>query len=65
MEIITMVLIAAAAMLSGTATFFVTKNAYNDEHEKLKAHVNNQIMINEEKDRSHEFSQNVFIVILS
>lgn len=65
MEIFTIMLLATVAVVTCTTTFFVTKNIYNDEHENLKAHVNNQLIINEERDRSHEFSQTVFIIILA
>lgn len=65
MEIITMIMLATAIVFTGTATYFVTKNAYSDDHEKLRAHINNQLIINEERDKSHEFSQTVFMSILA
>lgn len=47
-----------------TTTFFVTKNIYNDEHEKIRAHINNQLIIKQERDKSEEYSQWVIIIIL-
>lgn len=51
--------------MTGTTNFFVTKNIYNDEHEKTRAPINNQLIIHQEKDKAHEFSQTVFIVLLA
>lgn len=65
MEPITIFVLFATALLTGTSTYFVTKGIYNDEHEKIRAHINNQLIINEEKDKAHEFSQSVFLVILA
>lgn len=65
MEIITIVAFLTVAAITGVTTYFATKNAYNDEHEQLKAHINNQLIIKEERDNSHEFSQTVFIVLLA
>lgn len=64
-ETITIIVFGFIALVSGAATFFITKNIYNDEHEKIRAHINNQLIIHQEKDRAHEFSQSVFLVILA
>lgn len=65
MEIITITAFLAVAVITGITTFLATKSAYNDEHAKTRAEINNQLIINEEKDKSHEFSQTVFIVLLA
>lgn len=67
MEPITLIIICGLALVTGTATttYFVTKNIYSDEHERLKAHINNQLIINQEKDNAHEFSQTIFMVLLA
>lgn len=64
-EMFTMIFVTILVVVTGTTTFFVAKGIYNDEHEQIKAHINNQLIINAERDRSHEFSQNVFLVILA
>lgn len=65
MEPITLISFLAVAIVTGATTYTITKNVYNDEHEKLKAHINNQLIINEERDKSHEFSQTIFIILLA
>lgn len=65
MELITIFIIATVAVATGATTFFITKGAYNDEHEKIKAHIKNQLIIREEQDRSHEFSQTLFLILLA
>lgn len=64
-EVFTMLFVAVLVIVTGTTTFFVTKSIYNDDHEKIKAHINNQLIINEERDKSHEFSQTIFMIILA
>lgn len=65
MEIITLTAFLTVAVITGITTFLATKSAYNDEHAKTRAEINNQLIINEEKDKSHEFAQTVFIVLLA
>lgn len=65
MEPVTFVTFLTIAVITGVTTFLITRNAYNDEHEKTRAHINNQLIINAEKDKSHEFSQTIFIVLLA
>lgn len=65
MEATTMAIIFVSILLTGASTFFVTKGFYNDEHERIQARINNQLIINQEKDNAHEFSQSIFLVILA
>lgn len=65
MELITLIAFTTVALITGVTTFLFTKNAYNDEHEKTRAHINNQLIIREEQDKSHEFGQTVFIILLA
>lgn len=65
MEPITIIAFLTIATVTGVTTFFVTKNVYDDRHEKIQAQINNQLIINEEKDKAHEYSQTVFMIILA
>lgn len=65
MEIITLFTLVSIAVISATTTFFATKSIYNNEHEQTKAHINNQLIIREERDNAHEYSQTVILVILA
>lgn len=65
MELIAICVILAIAATTGITTFVVTKNVYDDRHEKIKAQINNQLIINEEKDKAHEYSQTIFMIILA
>lgn len=65
-EMITILIVAVAlVVITGTSTFFATKNIYDDKHEKIKAQINNQLIINEERDKSHEYAQTIFMIILA
>lgn len=67
MEPITLMglIVFGIAAATGLTTFVITKNMYDDKHENLKAQINNQLIINAEKDNAHEYSQTVFIVLLA
>lgn len=63
MEPFTIGIICAAALLTGISTYFVStyKSSVADDH--LMQHINNQIVLNAEKDKSNEFAQTITLII--
>lgn len=64
MDPFTWSIIGGVALVTGVVTFFATRHAANIDDENIKQHINNQIIIAQEKDNAHEFAQYVVLAIL-
>lgn len=64
MDPFTWSIIGGVALATGLITFFATRHAANIDDENIKQHINNQIIIAQEKDNAHEFAQYVVLAIL-
>lgn len=64
MDPISWCIIGAVAVGTGAITYFATSYASKSNDDLVKEHINNQIILAQEKDNSHEFSQTVILSII-
>lgn len=64
MDPFTWSIVGGIALVTGIVTFFATRHAANIDDENIKQHINNQIIIAQEKDNANEFAQYVVLAIL-
>jgi uncharacterized BrkB/YihY/UPF0761 family membrane protein len=64
MDPVSWVVLGTVAIATGVATYFVTKNTATSADEHIKEQINSQIVIQQEKDNSHEFSQSIIIGLI-
>lgn len=59
-------LIGVSALCTAIVTFFTTKSIYdtNKKEDQIKE-INNQLIIQSERDNSHEFSQTIILTIFA
>lgn len=57
-------IVGAVALVTGVSTYFATRYAAENDDEQLHQKINSQIVIAQEKDNAHEFSQMLILVII-
>lgn len=64
MDPVSWAIIGAVAIGTGVATYFITHSSASTADEHLKEQINNQIVIQQERDNLHEFAQTIILCLL-
>lgn len=65
MDPISWCIIGGVAVVTSVTTYFVSRHVSSSDNDSLHEHINNQILIEKEKDTSHEFAQTLILAILA
>lgn len=64
MDPISWCIIGGIAVATAATTYFVARHASNSDDSALHENINNQILIEKEKDCAHEFAQTLILIII-